>query len=58
MIETVVNLLQTQSVDEINSDQVLEISGISKGSMYHHFEDFSDLIEHAQVARFASFVDQ
>ena len=58
LIETVVNLLQTQSVDEINSDQVLEISGISKGSMYHHFEDFSDLIEHAQVARFASFVDQ
>jgi hypothetical protein len=25
--------------------------------MYHHFQDFNDLLEHAQVARFASYVD-
>lgn len=58
LIRTVLELLQTQSVDEINSDEVLEKSGISKGSMYHHFADFSDLLEHAQVARFAGFVDR
>jgi AcrR family transcriptional regulator len=58
LIKTVLELLKTQSVDEINSDEVLEKSGISKGSMYHHFEDFSDLLEHAQVARFAGFVDR
>lgn len=58
LIRTVLELLETRSVDEINSDEVLEKSGISKGSMYHHFQDFSDLLEHAQVARFASYVDR
>lgn len=58
LIRTVLELLRTQSVDEINSDEVLEKSGISKGSMYHHFVDFSDLLEHAQVARFAGYVDR
>jgi len=58
LIATVVEMLSTQSPDEINSDKVLEISGISKGSMYHHFEDFTDLIEQAQVTRFAGFVDK
>ena len=58
LIRTVLELLDSQSVDEVNSDDVLEKSGISKGSMYHHFEDFTDLLEHAQVARFASYVDK
>lgn len=57
LIRTVLELLETQSIDEINSDEVLEKSGISKGSMYHHFQDFGDLLEHAQVARFAGYVD-
>jgi AcrR family transcriptional regulator len=58
LIRTVVHLLSEKSADQLSSDEVLELSGISKGSMYHHFEDFSDLIEHALVARFAGFVDQ
>ena len=57
LIDTVVTLMDTQPSMEINSDQVLEISGISKGSLYHHFEDFPELVEHAMVARFARFVD-
>ncbi len=57
LIDTVVTLMDTQPAMEINSDQVLEISGISKGSLYHHFEDFPELVEHAMVARFARFVD-
>lgn len=58
LIRTVVTLLDSKTIEEITSDQVLEISGISRGSMYHHFEDFSELIEAAQVARFATFVDR
>ena len=58
LIDTVVKLMETQNAIDINSDEVLEISGISKGSLYHHFEDFSELIEYALVARFASFVDR
>jgi len=58
LINTVLDILQTHTLTQINSDQVLQQSGISKGSMYHHFEDFSDLLEQAQVRRFASFVDR
>lgn len=57
LIDTVLTLLETKSIDEINSEEVLEISNISKGSLYHHFEDFSELLEFAMVARFAKWVD-
>ena len=57
LISTVVELLNTKGPEEINSDEVLEFSGISKGSLYHHFQDFSELIEQALIVRFASFVD-
>jgi CDGSH-type Zn-finger protein len=46
------------TLDEITSENVLDISGISRGSLYHHFEDFSELLELAQVRRFASYVNK
>jgi len=38
-------------------DDVLRESNISKGSLYHHFENFDDLVEAALIARFAAGVD-
>ena len=57
LIQTVVILLEGTTLDQITSERVLAISGISRGSLYHHFEDFSELLELAQVRRFSEYVD-
>ncbi len=57
LIRTVVKLMDFLTLDEITSEKVLEISGISRGSLYHHFQDFAELLELAQVRRFSHFVD-
>jgi hypothetical protein len=57
LINVVLDLLKTESLVEVHSEEVLHKSGISKGSMYHHFEDFQDLLEQAQVRRYGAFVD-
>lgn len=58
LIDTALSFLNEVGPTGFTVEDVLGTSGISKGSMYHHFEDFADLIESAQVARFASFVDR
>ncbi len=57
LIRTVVVLLDSLTLDEITSEKVLEISGISRGSLYHHFQDFAELLELAQVRRFSGYVN-
>ena len=58
LIETTVALLEDQFPEAIQVDEILEKSGISKGSLYHHFEDLGELLEAAQVARYAVWVDR
>ena len=57
LIDTMTSLLDEKAPEAIIVDEVLSVSGISKGSLYHHFEDFSDLLEMAYLRRFAAFVD-
>ena len=57
LIETMVELLDGSDPEHITADQVLTASGVSKGSLYHHFEDFEDLLEAALIARFSVNVD-
>jgi AcrR family transcriptional regulator len=58
LVQTVLDQLKTEKPSDLTSELILETSGISKGSLYHHFEDFDDLIETAQVFRYAAYVDQ
>jgi AcrR family transcriptional regulator len=57
LIETTVELLRQMPAEEISVDMVLNISKISKGSMYHHFTDLSDLLDAAITERYANWVD-
>jgi AcrR family transcriptional regulator len=52
LLETVLEFLETMHMDEVSMAMVLERSGVSHGSLYHHFEDFPDLVEQAVVMRF------
>lgn len=58
LIETTAELLEKQYPQEIQVDEILEKSGISKGSLYHHFHDLGELLESAQVAKYAAWVDR
>ena len=58
LIDTTLRLLEEKSPAEVTADLVLAASGVSKGSLYHHFEDLTDLLEIAMIARFATGVDE
>ena len=57
LVETAAKLLESKNQNEISADEVLEASGISRGSMYHHFNDFLELIETAQISRYTKWID-
>ena len=57
LIKTTVDLLGQKRSEQISVEEILQISGISKGSLYHHFQDLNDLVESALVARYATWVD-
>ena len=58
LIQTAIDLIDEFGPQGFTVDVLLDKSKISKGSLYHHFTDFGDVIEHAQVARFARSVDE
>jgi AcrR family transcriptional regulator len=58
LLETTIKLLEQQSPDELQVDSILRASGVSKGSLYHHFEDGRALIDEALLRMFSSGVDE
>jgi AcrR family transcriptional regulator len=57
LVRATVDLLDTTPPADITVDMVLDSSGVSKGSLYHHFRDFPELMDRAQVLRFGRTVD-
>jgi AcrR family transcriptional regulator len=58
LLRTAVALLDEFPPDDITVEMVLSRAGVSKGSMYHHYRDFADLMDVAEVARFSAMVDE
>lgn len=56
LLDTTVELLDSVPVDQVTSAMVLERSGVSHGSLYHHYADFPDLVQHAVCHRFVRTV--
>ncbi len=55
LIEVTNTIYEKQALHTITAELVLRESGVTKGSLYHHFQDFSDLIEHVLVLRHETF---
>ncbi|MEI6649648.1 MAG: GNAT family N-acetyltransferase [Actinomycetes bacterium] len=50
LFEVTMDLLEVHDFADVSLEMVLTASGISKGSIYYHFEDFPDLLEQSIVA--------
>lgn len=57
LIDAVAKMMDEISPEQITSEMVLQSTGISKGSLYHHFSDYQELLEAAEIQRFTEYVD-
>ena len=57
LLNTALVQLESHFPENITGEMLIEQSGVSRGSLYHHFVDVSDLLEQALVIRFSEQVD-
>ena len=58
LVDTTATFLATRDPSTISVDEILVTSGISKGSLYHHFQDLAELIEAAEIKQYADWVSK
>ena len=58
LIDTAIQFLKRMPIEEVSVEIILKESNISKGSMYHHFEDLGELLDTAIIEQFAKWVDE
>lgn len=57
LVQATSDLMDEFSLEDISASMVLDRAGASKSSMYHFFEDFSELLEAAFLVKFATSVE-
>jgi len=57
LIDAAISLMDGNPAADITIQQVLDVSKITSGSLYYHFNDFQDLIDHAHVVMYGDFAD-
>jgi AcrR family transcriptional regulator len=57
LISTVKRLLETKDDRDLTVEEILAESGVSTGSLYHHFADLQDLIDQTIIAQCAEITD-
>ena len=58
LIQATSDLMDLHAIEDISAAMVLERADASKSSMYHFFEDFSDLLDETYVVRFGKDVKE
>lgn len=58
LVDTVKEMLTHAPYNAIKSENVLSRSGISRGPLYYHFENFEELIEVAQTQIYQDYVGE
>ena len=58
LVATAVQLLEELPPEQVTSALLLERSGVSKGSLYHFFQDFQELLDEAYLRRFRGRIDE
>jgi AcrR family transcriptional regulator len=56
-MDTCQRLIDERGVGGFSVEEVLSLTGVSKGSLYYHFEDFHDLIETTHLRRFSEMAE-
>ena len=58
LLDTVDRMFDDTAWDDVTSEAVLKASGVSRGSMYHFFDDFDDLVEQVIARRYSRWIDE
>jgi AcrR family transcriptional regulator len=56
IIAVVAGIIKKKGVGALHIDDVLEATGLTRGAVYHHFENVDDLREHALLAIYSEGV--
>jgi AcrR family transcriptional regulator len=58
LLSIAVDLLKEQGPVDFRVDDLLDRSGLTRGAVYHHFENVDDLIESALIASYSEGVEE